>query len=70
MLQQVNDPVYVEEQQRKADEEKSLTQEAELKRRRETPVTWEHYQGRCEEVDKRARGAHAGDMTSETWPPP
>jgi hypothetical protein len=62
--------VYVEEQQRKAEEEKSLTQEAELKRRRETTMTWEHYQSRCERVDKRAREAHVGDMTSKTWPPP
>jgi hypothetical protein len=42
-LQQLNDPMYVEEQRRKAEEEKRLVQEAELKRRRETPGTWEHY---------------------------
>jgi hypothetical protein len=42
-LQQLNDLMYVEEQRRKAEEEKRLVQEAELKRRRETPGTWEHY---------------------------
>jgi hypothetical protein len=39
----LNNPMYVEEQQFKAEEEKRLAQEAELKRRRETPGTWEHY---------------------------
>jgi hypothetical protein len=34
----------VEEQRRKTEEKKWLAQEAELKRRRETPGTWEHYQ--------------------------
>jgi hypothetical protein len=37
---------------------------------RETPGTWEHYQARCKEVDRRAREADAGGMTSETWPLP
>jgi hypothetical protein len=69
-LQQMNDPVYVEEQRRKAEEEKRLAQEVELKRRRETPGTWEHYKARCEEADRRAREADAGGTTSETWPPP
>jgi hypothetical protein len=41
-LQQLNDPVYYEEQQLKADEEKRLAQEAEEKVGRETPGTWEH----------------------------
>jgi hypothetical protein len=62
--------VYVEEQRCKAKEEKRLAQEAELKRRCETPRTWEHYQSQCEEVDRRAREADAGGTTSETWPPP
>jgi hypothetical protein len=35
--------VYVEEQQRKAEEEKRLAQEVEVKKKRETPGTWEHY---------------------------
>jgi hypothetical protein len=35
--------MYVEEQRRKDEEEKRLAQEAELKRRRETLGTWEHY---------------------------
>jgi hypothetical protein len=48
-LQQLNDPMFVEEQRRKAEEEKRLAQEAELKRRHETPETCEHYQARCEE---------------------
>jgi hypothetical protein len=66
--QQLNDPVYVEEQWRKAEEEKRLAQEAELKRRRETPGTWEHYKAQCDEADRRAREADAGGTTSETWP--
>jgi hypothetical protein len=36
----------------------------------ETPGTWEHYQARCKEMDRRAREADAGGMTSETWPLP
>jgi hypothetical protein len=47
-LQQLNDPVYVEEQRRKTEEEKRLAQEGELKRRRETPGTWEHYKAQCD----------------------
>jgi hypothetical protein len=63
----LNDPVYVEEQQRKAEEEKRLAQEAKLKGH-ETPGTWEHYRAPCEEADRRAREADAGGTTSETWP--
>jgi hypothetical protein len=62
--------VYVEEQRHKAKEEKRLRQEVELKRRRETPGTWEHYETRCKEADRHAREADAGGTTSETWPPP
>jgi hypothetical protein len=69
-LQQLNDPVYVEEQWRKAEKENWLSQKAKLKRRRETPGTWKHYQARREEADRRAREADAGDMTFETWQPP
>jgi hypothetical protein len=69
-LQQLNDPMYVEEQRRKAEEEKMLAQEAELKRRRETPGTWEHYKAQCDEVNRRAREADTRGTTSETWPPP
>jgi hypothetical protein len=69
-LQQLNDPMCVEEQRRKTEEKKWLAQEAELKRRRETPGTWEHYQARCEEADIRVREADAGGTTFETWPPP
>jgi hypothetical protein len=69
-LQQLNDPLYCEEQRHKAEEEKRLAQEAEQKRRHETPGTWEHYKARCEEADRRAREADAGGMTSKTWPPP
>jgi hypothetical protein len=69
-LQQLNDPVYVEEQWCKVEEEKRLAQEAELKRRRETPRTWEHYKAQCDEANRCARETDAGGMTSETWPPP
>jgi hypothetical protein len=62
--------MYLEEQRLKSEEEKWLAQEAEEQRRRETPVTWEHYNARQEEVNRRAREADAGGMTSETWPPP
>jgi hypothetical protein len=62
--------VYVEEQWCKAEEEKRLAQEAELKRRRETPGTWEHYKAQCDEANRCAREANAGGTTSETWPPP
>jgi hypothetical protein len=51
--------VYVEEQRHKTEEEKSLAQKAELKRRRETPETWEHYKAQCDEVNRRAREADA-----------
>jgi hypothetical protein len=63
--QQLNDPIYIEEQRRKAEEEKRLAQEAKLKRRRETPGTWEHYQAQCEEADRHAREADARGTTSE-----
>jgi hypothetical protein len=69
-LQQLNDPMYVEEQWCKAKEEKRLAQEAELKRRRETPGTWEHYKAQCDEVNRHAREADAGGTTPETWPLP
>jgi hypothetical protein len=69
-LQQLNDPIYVEELRRKAKEEKRLPHEAELKRRRETPRTWEHYKAQCDEVDICAREADAAGMTSETRPLP
>jgi hypothetical protein len=38
-LQQLNDPLYCEEQRHKAEEEKRLAHEAEQKRRCETPNT-------------------------------
>jgi hypothetical protein len=41
-LQQLNDPVYYDEQRLKAEEEKRLAREAEEKVRRETPGTLEH----------------------------
>jgi hypothetical protein len=41
-LQQLNGPVYYEDQRLKAEEEKRLAREAEEKVRRETPRTWEH----------------------------
>jgi hypothetical protein len=69
-LQQLNDPMYYEEQRLKAEEEKRLAWEAEEKVRRETPVTWEHQKVVQEEVDRHAREAIDGGMTSETWPPP
>jgi hypothetical protein len=68
--QQLNDPMYVKEQRCKAEEEKRLAQEVELKRRRETPRIWKHYHARCEEANTHAREADAGGTTSETWPPP
>jgi hypothetical protein len=61
--------VYVEEQWCKAEEEKRLAQEAELKRKRETPRTWEHCKAQCEEADRGAREVDIGGTTSETWPP-
>jgi hypothetical protein len=69
-LQQLNDPVYYEEQWLKAKEEKRLAQEAEEKVRRETPGTWEHQKVVQEEANRRAREADDGGMTYETWPPP
>jgi hypothetical protein len=69
-LQQLNYPVYCEEQRLKTEEEKRLVREAEEKRRRETPGTWEHQKALQEEVNRHAREADIGGMTSETWPPP
>jgi hypothetical protein len=69
-LQQLNNPVYYEEQRLKAEEEKRLARGAEEKVRRETPRTWEHQKVVQEEADRRAREADDGGMTSETWPPP
>jgi hypothetical protein len=62
--------MYYEEQRLKAEEEKRLAREAEEKVRRETPGTWEHQKAVQEEVNRRAREADAGGMTSETWPLP
>ncbi len=53
----------------KAEEEKRLAREAEEKRRRETPGTWEHQKALQEEANRHAREADAGGTTSETWPP-
>jgi hypothetical protein len=58
-LKQLNDLMYCEEQWQNAEEEKRLAQEAEEKRRRETPGTWEHYFAKQEEVNMRAREADA-----------
>jgi hypothetical protein len=69
-LQQLNDPVYYEEQRLKAEEVKRLAREAEEKVRRETPGTWEHQKVIQEEANRRAREADNGGTTSETWPPP
>jgi hypothetical protein len=69
-MQELNDPMYVEEQWHKAKEKKRLAQEAELKRRHETPGTWEHYNAQCDEANRRAREVDAGGTTSETWSPP
>jgi hypothetical protein len=69
-LQQLNDPVYYEEQRLKAKEEKRLAREAEEKVRRETPGTWEHQKVVQVEANRRAREADNGGTTSETWPPP
>jgi hypothetical protein len=62
--------MYLDEQrqlQMKAEEEKRLAQEAEQQRRCETPGTWEYYFAKQEEADRRAREAHLGGTTSETW---
>jgi hypothetical protein len=69
-LQQLNNPVYCEEQRCKTEEEKRLAQEAEQKRMPKIPATWKHYKARCEEVDRCAREVDAGSTTSKTWPPP
>jgi hypothetical protein len=69
-LQQLNDPVYYKEQRLKAEEEKRLAREAEEKRRRETPGTWEHQKALQEEANIRAREIDAGGTTSEIWPLP
>jgi hypothetical protein len=65
-LQQLNDPIYYEEQWMKVEEKKMLALEAEEKRRRKTPGTWEHQKALQEEVNRCARKADAGGMTSET----
>jgi hypothetical protein len=52
------------------EEGKRLAQEAELKRRREAPKTWEHYKAQCDEVNICAREADTRGTTFETWPPP
>jgi hypothetical protein len=44
----------------KAEEEKSLVQEAEEKVRRETPGTWEHQKAVQEEANRRTRESDAG----------
>jgi hypothetical protein len=69
-LQQLNYPVYYEEQWLKAGEEKRLAREADEKVRHETPGTWEHQKVVHEEANIRAREADDGGMTFETWPPP
>jgi hypothetical protein len=66
----LNDPMHYEEQRLKAEEEKRLAWEAEEKRRRETPRTWEHQKALQEEANKRAREIDAWGMTSETLTPP
>jgi hypothetical protein len=68
--QQLNDPVYYEEQRLKAEEEKRLAREVEEKVRRETPGTWEHQKVIQEEANRSAREADDGGTTSETCPPP
>jgi hypothetical protein len=68
-LQQLNDPMYYEEQRLKAEEEKRLAREAEEKVRRVTPRTWEHQKAVQEEADRHASDADDGGMTSERWPP-
>jgi hypothetical protein len=67
MLKQLNDPMYLEEQRLKAEEEKMLEREAE-KRRHKTTETWKHYKARQKEANRRAREADARGTTSETWP--
>jgi hypothetical protein len=65
-LKQLKDPMYLEEQRLKAEEEKRLAWVVEEQRRRETPGTWEHYNARQEEANRRAREANAVGTTSET----
>jgi hypothetical protein len=65
-LKQLKDPMYLEEQRLKAEEEKRLARVVEEQRRRETPGTWEHYNARQEEANRRAREANAVGTTSET----
>jgi hypothetical protein len=69
-LKQLKDPIYLEDQRLKADEEKRLAREAKEQRRRETPEIWEHYNVRHEEANRRAREVDAGGTTSERWLPP
>jgi hypothetical protein len=69
-LQQLNDPVYYEEQWLKIEEEKRLAREAEVKVRCETSGTQEHQKVVQEEVNRCAREADVGGTTSETWPLP
>jgi hypothetical protein len=66
----LNDLVYCEEQRLKAEEEERFAREVEEKGRCETPGTWEHYNARCKEADRRATKADAGGTTSKTWPQP
>jgi hypothetical protein len=54
----------------KAEEEERLSKEAKQQRRCETSGTWEHYQVKQEEVNRRTREVDLGGTTSETWPPP
>jgi hypothetical protein len=65
-LQQLNNLMYYEERQLKAEEEKRLAREAEEKVRRETPGTWEHQKVVQEEVNRCAREADDGGTTSKT----
>jgi hypothetical protein len=58
--------MYYEEQWMKVEEKKMLALEAEEKRRRKTPETWEHQKVLQEEVNRCSRKADAGGMTSET----
>jgi hypothetical protein len=64
------DPIYLEEERLKVEEEKRLAQEAEKQGRCETPGTWKHYNARLEEANGRAREGDAGGTTSKTWPLP
>ena len=55
------------QQRKKLEEEKRLAWEAEQRRRRGDPKTWEYHIAKAEENKRRA--AREG-TTSETWPPP